>query len=82
MTPHNPFTVYSNNCNELADKYGATFDLCTDRISSEWNNSINEMDVNNVNVLKEMIDIRDGHMVCVTLSREDTLHIIDDVCLN
>ncbi len=29
-----------------------------------------------------MIDIRDGQMVCVTLSGEDALHIIDDVCLN
>ncbi len=38
--------------------------------------------MSNVNVLKEMIDIRDGRMVCVTLSREDVLHIIDDVCLN
>ncbi len=28
------------------------------------------------------VDIREGHMVCVTLWREDALHIIDDVCLN
>ncbi len=40
------------------------------------------MDVGNVNDLKEMIDIRDERMVCVTLSREDALNIIDDVCLN
>ncbi len=38
--------------------------------------------MSNVNVLKEMINIRDGRMVCVALSREDNLHIIDDVCLN
>ncbi len=82
MAQHNPFTVYSNNCNELSDKYGTNFYLCTNRILNKWNNSINEMDVNNVNVLKEMIDIRDGRPVCVTLLREDALHIIDDVCLN
>ncbi len=41
-----------------------------------------EIDVSNVNVIKEMIDIRDGQTVCETLSREDALHIIDDVCLN
>ncbi len=40
------------------------------------------MEVSNVNVLKEMIYIRDGRMVCVTLPREDVLHTIDDVCLN
>ncbi len=29
MAQHNPFSVYSNNFNELADKYGANFYLCT-----------------------------------------------------
>ncbi len=38
--------------------------------------------MSNVNVLKEIMDIRDGRMVCGTLSREGTFHIIDDVCLN
>ncbi len=74
MTQHNPFSVYSNNCNELTDKFGANFYLCTNRILNEWNNSINEMDVSNVNVLKEMIDII--RMVCVTLSREDALPLL------
>ncbi len=32
MTQHNPFSVYSNNCNELANKYGANVYLCTNRI--------------------------------------------------
>ncbi len=34
MMQHYPFSVYSNNCNELANKYGANFDLCTNRIVS------------------------------------------------
>ncbi len=67
IVQRNPFSVYSNNCNELADKYGANFDLCSNRILNEWNDNMNEMDVNNVNVLKEMIDVRDGRMICVTL---------------
>ncbi len=40
------------------------------------------MELSNMNALKEMIDIRDGRMVSLTLSREVVLHIIDDVCLN
>ncbi len=82
MTPHNPFSVYSYDCNELADRYDANFDLYTHRIVNELNNSINEMEVSHVNVLKDMIDITEGRMLCLTLSREDVLHIIDDVCLN
>ncbi len=56
--------------------------MCADRILNEWNNSINEMDVSNGNDLQEMIDIRDGRMVYLTLSRKDALHIIHDICLN
>ncbi len=80
MAQHYPFSVYSNNCYELAEKYGANIYLCTNRIVNEWNNIVNEIDVRNVNVLKEMIDIRDGRIVCVILSGEYSLHIIDDVC--
>ncbi len=43
MGQHNPFSVYSNNCNELDDKYGVNFNLCTNKILNEWNTSINEM---------------------------------------
>ncbi len=82
MAQHIPFSVYSNNCNELADKYSANFYLCTDRILNEWNNGINEIYVSNVNVLKEMIDIRDTWMVCETLSREDTLYMCCHCFLN
>ncbi len=35
MAYHNPFSVYSNNCNELANKYSAHFYLCTNRILNE-----------------------------------------------
>ncbi len=38
MAQRNPFSVYSNNCNELDDKHGANFYMCTNRIVNEWNN--------------------------------------------
>ncbi len=59
--------------NKLANKYGTNFDLCTNRIVNKWNNNINLMEMGDVNVLKEIIDIRDGRMVCVTLSIDDIL---------
>ncbi len=40
------------------------------------------MEMSSVNILKEMTDIRDGRMVCLTLSSDDVLHIIDDIYLN
>jgi hypothetical protein len=36
----------------------------------------------NVNVLWEMIEIRDGVKACESLSMNDVLFIIDDICIN
>ncbi len=35
IAPHNPFSVYSYNYSELANKYGPNLDLCTNRIVNE-----------------------------------------------
>ncbi len=35
-----------------------------------------------VNVLKEMIDIRDGFKQCYILSIDDIDFIVDDICIN
>ena len=35
-----------------------------------------------LNLIKEMIDIRDGRSACENLTREEVLYIIDDICLN
>ncbi len=35
-----------------------------------------------VNVLKEMIDIRDGFKQCYILSNDDIDFIIEDICIN
>ena len=78
----NPFSVYGNNCNEIINKYGSNFSLCKHRIVNEWNMSVNEIEKSNVNVIKEMIDIRDGRSVCENLTREEVLYIIDDICIN
>ena len=51
-------------------------------IVNEWNMSVNEIEKSNVNVIKEMIDIRDGRSVCENLTREEVLYISDDICLN
>ena len=82
LARQNPFSVYGNNCNEIINKYGSNFSLCKHRIVNEWNMSVNEIEKSNVNVIKEMIDIRDGRSVCENLTREEVLYIIDDICIN
>ncbi len=36
----------------------------------------------NINVLKDMIDIRDGMKGCASLGVNDVNDIIDEICLN
>ncbi len=38
--------------------------------------------IDNVYVLKEMIDVRDGFKECVGFSMEEVEAIIEDICLN
>ena len=51
-------------------------------IHKQLRKSVNEIEKSNVNVIKEMIDIRDGRSVCENLTREEVLYIIDDICIN
>ncbi len=79
----NPFSVYCNNFLEITD-------LCVhDNINEShglifknWYYSITDEMSSNINILKGMIDIRDGMKECASLSMNDVNDIIDEICLN
>ncbi len=50
-------------------------------IYNEWNSKCDEMK-DCVNVLKEMIDLRDGFKQCYILSSDNINLIIEDVCID
>ncbi len=50
-------------------------------ICNEWKLKCDEMK-DCVNVLKEVIDIRDGFKQCYILSSDDVDFIIEDICIN
>ncbi len=50
-------------------------------IYNDWNSKCDEMN-DCVNVLKEMIDIRDGFKRQYILSSDDIDFIIEDICIN
>ncbi len=56
---------------------------CYDKkiIYNEWNLKCDEMK-DCVNVLKEMIDIRDGFKQCYIVSSDDIDFTIEDICIN
>ncbi len=63
--------------------YREVLNACYDKniIYIEWNSKCNEMK-DCVNVLTEMIDIRDGFNQCYILSSDDIDFIIEDICIN
>ncbi len=42
----------------------------------------NDQMIQSVNVLKEMIDVRDCVKECAILNMDDVMYIINDICLN
>ncbi len=63
--------------------YREVLNACYDKkiTYNEWNSKCDEMK-DCVNVLKEMIDIRDGIKQCYILSCDDIDLIIEDICIN
>ncbi len=63
--------------------YRVVLNACYDKkiIYNEWNLQCDEMK-DCVNILKEMIDIRDGFKQCYILSSDDIDFTIEDICIN
>ncbi len=63
--------------------YREVLNACYDKkiIYKDWNSKCDEMK-DCVNVLKEMINIRDGFKQCYILSSDDIDFIIEDICIN
>ncbi len=51
-------------------------------IHQNWNDSLNYQMIQSVNVLKDMIDVRDCVKDCDILNMDDVMYIINDFCLN
>ncbi len=63
--------------------YREVFNACYDKtiIYNEWNSKCDEMK-DCVNVLKDMIYVRDGFKQCYMLSSDDIDFVIEDICIN
>jgi hypothetical protein len=85
----NPFSTFcfnvcemSGNCNgPLSDFTIDDFKSFRSLLHNNWSNSVNEMS-QDIEVLREMIDIRDGFKECDVLTIDEVKDIIDDICLN
>ncbi len=63
-------------------KYNDDFNTAHVMINQNWNASLNYQMIQSVNVLKDMIDVRDCVKECAILNMYDVMYIINDICLN
>ncbi len=79
----NPFSTYCNTFLEMTDQC-VQFNIneCHSLILKSWYDCITYEMSRNINVLNDMIDIKDGMTECASLSVNDVNDIIDEICLN
>ncbi len=70
-----------NYC-EIRCKYDDDFNTAHVMIDQNWNDSFNYQMIQSVNVLKDMIDVRDCVKECAILNIDDVMYIINYICLN
>ncbi len=70
-----------NYC-EIRCKYDDDFDTAHVLTDPKWNDSLNYQMIQSVNVLNDMIDVRDCVKECFILNMHDVMYIINDICLS
>ncbi len=79
---YEPRSVFGMNYCEIRCKYDDDFNTAHVMIDQHWNDSLNYQMIQSVNVLKDMIDIRDCAKECAILNMDDAMYIINDISLN
>ncbi len=79
---YEPRSAFGMNYCEIRCNYDDDFNTAHVKIHQNWNDSLNYQMIQSVNVLKDMIDVRDCVKECFILNMDDVMYIINDICLN
>ncbi len=77
-----PWSTSGENYREIVFKYKMFNGIDCNILYKNWYETVNVEKCSNVNVLREMIDIRDGFKQCDLLSTNDVQEIIEEITLN
>ena len=78
----NPFSVYCNNYVEIISQCSCRdIKECYSVLVNNWYECVSDEMNSNINVLREIVDIRDGMKECVYLGAHNVQDIIDEICL-
>ncbi len=79
---YEPMSAFGMNYCEIRYKYDDDFNTAHVMIDPNWNVSLNYQMIQSVNVLKDMIGVRDCVKECAILNMDDVTYIINDFYLN
>ncbi len=80
---YEPRFAFGMNFCEIRCKYDDDFNTFHVMIDQNiLNDYLNYQIIQSVNVLKDMIDVRDCIKECAILIMDDVMYIINDICLN
>ena len=74
----NPWSRSASNYSEIVSDNNGRGTLCPSDIGNKWKASVSVARMNDVHILREMIEIRDGFKECCILSKEDVSDIIEN----
>ena len=79
----NPFSVFSNNCVTLNADVAFSPNVISNVkcMYDNWLNNINEAVKANANLIKELIDVRNGEKCVPILDMQDIMSIIQELCV-
>ena len=75
----NPWSCSASNYSEIFSDNNGRGTLCPSDIGNKWKANVSVARMNDVHILREMIEIRDGFKECCILSKEDVSDIIDNL---
>ena len=75
----NPWSRSASNYSEIFSDNNGRGTLCPSDIGNMWKANVSVARMNDVHILREIIEIRDGFKECCILGKEDVSDIIDNL---
>ena len=75
----NPWSRSASNYSEIFSDNNGRGTLCPSDIGNKWKANVSVARMNDVHILREMIEISDGFKECCILSKDDVSDIIDNL---
>ena len=76
---YNPWSRSASNYSEIFSDNNGRGTLRPSNIGNKWKANVSVARMNDVHILSEMIEIKDGFQECCILSKEDVSDIIENL---